>query len=50
MVVLFVLCLGAEFFLPLARFVRLQSFRYIWVAEWPPIGKMATHSAYNMFS
>ena len=20
----------------------------VWVTEWPPIGKMAAHSAYNM--
>ena len=23
---------------------------FIWVAEWPPIGKMAAHLAYNKFS
>ena len=45
MVVLFVLCLGV-----LAPYERFQIFSLVWVAEWPPIGKMAAHSAYNMFS
>ena len=25
-------------------------FRYVKVTEWPPIGKIAAHSAYEMFS
>ena len=25
-------------------------FGYVWVIEWPPIGKIAAHSAYYMFS
>ena len=25
-------------------------FGYVWVIEWPPIGKIAAHSAYDMLS
>ena len=50
MVVLIVLRLGVDFFVLLAPYVCFHIFSYIWVAEWPPIGKMAAHSAYNMFS
>ena len=25
-------------------------FSYVWVTEWPPLGKLAAHSAYCMFS
>ena len=28
----------------------LYTFGYIWVTEWPTIGKTAAHSAYYMFS
>ena len=38
MVVLFVLCLGVYLFFFCAK-----------VTEWPPIGKIAAHSAYGMF-
>ena len=34
----------------LAPYVCFHILSSVWVAEWPPIGKMATHSAYNMFS
>ena len=34
----------------LALYVRFQLFIKVWVAEWPSIGKMAAHSAYNMSS
>ena len=44
MVVLFVLCLGVYFF------VLFHSFSSVKVTEWPPIGKIAAHSANEMFS
>ena len=34
----------------LASYVRFHSFSSVWMAEWPPIGKMAANSAYIMFS
>ena len=34
----------------LAPYVGFHSFSKCWVTEWPPIGKMAAHLAYNMFS
>ena len=34
----------------LAPYVCLHIFSYVKVTEWPPIGKIAAHSAYEMFS
>ena len=34
----------------LAPYVYLHIFSYVKVTEWPPIGKIAAHSAYEMFS
>ena len=31
-------------------YVRFHSFSKVQVIEWPPIGKIAAHSAYDMFS
>ena len=49
--VLFVLCLGVYlfFFVLLAPFVCFYIFNLVKVTEWPPIGKIAAHSAYDMF-
>ena len=45
-----VLCLGVwNFFLVLAPYVCFHIFSYVKVTEWPPIGKIAAHSAYDMF-
>ena len=30
--------------------VCFHIFGWVWVTEWPPIGKIAAHSAYDMFS
>ena len=30
--------------------VCFHIFSKVWVTEWPPFGKMAAHSAYNIFS
>ena len=50
MVGLFVLCLGVKkFFVLLAPYVCFHIFNYVKVTEWPPIGKIAAHSAYDMF-
>ena len=48
-VVLIVLCLGVDC-CSVSILSMLSYFSYVWVTEWPPIGKMATHSAVNMFS
>ena len=37
-------------FVLLAPYVCFHMFSYIKVTEWPPIGKIAAHSAYDMFS
>ena len=51
MVVLFVLCLGVlNIFVLLAPYVCFHIFSKVKVTEWPPIGKIAAHSAYEMFS
>ena len=51
MVVLFVLCLGVlNIFVLLAPCVCLHIFSSNKVTEWPSIGKIAAHSAYEMFS
>ena len=34
----------------LAPYVCFHIFRYVYVTEWPPNGKIAAHSAYDMFS
>ena len=41
------LCL--EFFVLLAPYVCYHIFSSVWVTEWPPIGKIAAHSADEMF-
>ena len=48
MVVLFVLCLGVDFFLCCWRLMCVFIV-LVKVTEWPPIGKIAAHSAYDMF-
>ena len=35
---------------PYVCFVCFHIFSKVYVAEWPPIGKIAAHSAYDMFS
>ena len=50
MVVVFVLCLGVEiFFVLLAPYVCFHTFSSVKVTGWPIIGKIAAHSAYDMF-
>ena len=39
-----------KLFVLLAPDVCFHIFSYVWVTEWPPIGKIAAHSAYDMFS
>ena len=34
----------------LAPYVCLHIFSWVGVTEWPPIGKIAAHSAYEVFS
>ena len=48
MVVLFVLCLGVLNSLCCWRLMYVFIF-LVKVTEWPPIGKIAAHSAYDMF-
>ena len=31
-------------------YVRFHSFSLVWVTEWPPMGEIAAHSAYDMIS
>ena len=38
-----------KFFVLLAPYVRFHIFYLVEVTEWPPIGKIAAHSAYDMF-
>ena len=38
-----------KFFVLLAPYVCFHSFSKVKVTEWPPIGKIAAHSAYYMF-
>ena len=33
-----------------APLVHIHIFSEVWVTEWPPIGKIASYSDYNMFS
>ena len=51
MVVLFVLCLGHQVFKKNLCCWRLTCVLIVLVkvTEWPPIGKIAAHSAYDMF-
>ena len=37
------------FFVLLAPYVCFHIFNKVKVTEWPPIGKIAAHSAYDMF-
>ena len=39
-----------KYFVLLAPYVCLHIFGKVKVTEWPPIGKIAAHSAYEMFS
>ena len=39
-----------NFFVLLAPYVCFHSFSQVKVTEWPPIGKIAAHSAYDMFN
>ena len=49
MMVLLVLCLGVwDFFVLLVPYVCFHSFSKVKVTEWPPIWKIATHSAYDV--
>ena len=41
------LCL--KLFVLLVKYVYVHIFSKVKVTEWPPIGKIATHSAYDMF-
>ena len=50
MVVLIVLCLGVEILVLFAPYVCFHILGYVWVTEWPPIGKIAAHSANDVFS
>ena len=38
-----------KFFVLLAPCVCFRIFGWVGVTEWPPIGKIAAHSAYDMF-
>ena len=38
-----------NYFVLLAPYVCFHIFSYVKVTEWPPIGKIAAHSAYEMF-
>ena len=39
-----------KFFVLLAPYVCFHIFSKVYVTEWSPIGKIAAHSAYDMFS
>ena len=39
-----------KIFVLLAPYVCFHIFSSVWVTEWPPIGKIAAHSTYDMFS
>ena len=49
MVVLFVSVLVFKLFCAVAALCMFSYFSYVKVTEWPPIGKIAAHSAYEMF-
>ena len=40
---------GLNYFVLLAAYVCFHIFSKVKVTEWPPIGKIAAHSAYEMF-
>ena len=48
MILFYVLVL--KVFVLLAPYVCFHIFSWVKVTEWPPIGKIAAHSAYDMFS
>ena len=48
--VLFVLCLGVLHFCAVGALFFNILVKFTEVTEWPPIGKIAAHSAYDMFS
>ena len=50
MVVLIILCLGVYNFCDVASYVYFHIFSKVKETEWPPIGKIAVHLAYDMFS
>ena len=50
MVVLIVLCFDVWDFWAAGASYMFTYFSRVWVTEWPPIGKIAAHSAYDMFS
>ena len=50
MVVLIVFVLVFKIFVLLAPYVCFHIFSKVKVIEWPPIWKIAAHSAYEMFS
>ena len=39
-----------KIFVLLAPYVCFHIFSYVYVTEWPPTGKIAANSAYDMFS
>ena len=39
-----------KIFVLLAPYLCFHNFSWVWVTEWPPIGKIAAHLAYDMFS
>ena len=49
MVILIVLCLGVDF-CAVSTSCMFSCFAYVWVTEWPSIGKIAAHLAYYLFS
>ena len=49
MVALIILCLGVEF-LCCRHLMYMFVYVFIILTEWPPVGKIATHSAYDMVS
>ena len=49
MAVLIVLCLGVKSFCAVCACVCFHIFSLVKVTEWPTIGKIAAHSAYDMF-
>ena len=46
---LFLFCVMVLNFSVVSTLCVFSHFSYVWVAEWPPIRKMAVISAYNMF-
>ena len=50
MVVLLFYVLVFKIFVLLAPYVCFHIFSKVYVTEWPPIGKIAAYSTYDMFS